>query len=438
MEKVKNDRYGEICHEIGFWFVPLVFETYGRPGEGTIRFLKEIAKLGAGRVRGGEGDKAATLITRNCRAIFAEIVEMERHPRKVGTALYNLEQSITSLQQTQEMMRQTMEGLVARVAALPPQLPPQVLPMSEEGTQQLVVPSQGPDLREQLPWIALKQLDKFTGRRDTVERFITDTNDYFTKLNVNVAPHRQLGLAKSFLCKELRDWFDLRVKRGMGFADWPALHEVLRRRYKEKYERRKARKQVLSLRCTGMVDDYNKEFSLLALKITNTSEEDLVEDYIEGLPPRIMYETDRIEPAILDEAMEKALDSEIWLKQASSRSQSRWSRGPPSDPSPVIDPTGPAPIELCGVGVRPSRRLPPRHPLIPQTVWESKGRLNRCLLCGENTHMMAACRNGPQLPPYMQTIQTTSQSRSPWPPRASPGFAPFVLGFGVTPGYPWP
>uniref|UniRef100_A0A0G4G2W4 Retrotransposon gag domain-containing protein n=1 Tax=Chromera velia CCMP2878 TaxID=1169474 RepID=A0A0G4G2W4_9ALVE len=237
---------------------------------------------------------------------------------QVETALYNLEQSITSLQQTQEMMRQTMEGLVARVAAPPPQLPPQVLPMSKEGTQQLVVPSQGPDLREQLPWIALKQPNEFTGRRDTVERFITDTNDYFT--NANVAPHRQLGLAKSFLCKELRDWFDLRVKRGMRFADWPALREVLRHRYKEKHERRKARKQVLSLRCTGMVDDYNKEFSLLALKITNASEEDLVEDYIEGLPPGIMYETDRMEPATLDKAMEKALDSEIWLKQASSRS----------------------------------------------------------------------------------------------------------------------
>uniref|UniRef100_A0A0G4I7G3 Uncharacterized protein n=1 Tax=Chromera velia CCMP2878 TaxID=1169474 RepID=A0A0G4I7G3_9ALVE len=38
----------------------------------------------------------------------------------------------------------------------------------------------------------------------------------------------------------------------------------------------------------------------------------------------------------------------------------------------------------------------------------------------------------------MRTIQTTSQSRSPWPPRASPGFAPFVPGFGATPGYPWP
>uniref|UniRef100_A0A0G4G4Q3 Retrotransposon gag domain-containing protein n=1 Tax=Chromera velia CCMP2878 TaxID=1169474 RepID=A0A0G4G4Q3_9ALVE len=206
-------------------------------------------------------------------------------------------------------MRQTMEGLVARVAAPPSQLPPQVVLMNEEGTQQLVVPSQGPDLREQLPRIALKQLDEFTERRDTVERFIIDTNDYFT--NANIAPHRQLGLAKSFLCKELRDWFDLRMKRSMGFADWPALHEVLRRKYKEKHKRRKARKQVLFLRCTGTVDDYNKEFPFLTLKITNTSEEDLVEDYIEGLPPGIMYETDRMEPAILDEAMEKALDSEI-------------------------------------------------------------------------------------------------------------------------------
>uniref|UniRef100_A0A0G4I7P7 Retrotransposon gag domain-containing protein n=1 Tax=Chromera velia CCMP2878 TaxID=1169474 RepID=A0A0G4I7P7_9ALVE len=98
------------------------------------------------------------------------------------------------------------------------------------------------------------------------------------------------------------------------------LEEKLEYTYKEKHERRKARKQVLSLRCTGTVDDYNKEFSLLALKITNASEEDLVEDYIEGLPPGIMYETDRMEPATLDAAMEKALDSEIWLKQASSHS----------------------------------------------------------------------------------------------------------------------
>jgi len=51
--------------------------------------------------------------------------------------------------------------------------------------------------------------------------------------------------------------------------------------------------------------------------------------------------------------------------------------------------------------------------------------------------MMAAYRNGPQLPLYMWTIETTFQSRSPWPPRASPGLAPFVPGFGATPGYPW-
>uniref|UniRef100_A0A0G4G8Z1 Uncharacterized protein n=1 Tax=Chromera velia CCMP2878 TaxID=1169474 RepID=A0A0G4G8Z1_9ALVE len=66
MEKVKNDRYGEICHEIGFRFVPLVFETYGRPGEGVVRFLKEVAKLAAGRVRGGEGHKAVQARLMDC------------------------------------------------------------------------------------------------------------------------------------------------------------------------------------------------------------------------------------------------------------------------------------------------------------------------------------------------------------------------------------
>uniref|UniRef100_A0A0G4G4Q4 Retrotransposon gag domain-containing protein n=1 Tax=Chromera velia CCMP2878 TaxID=1169474 RepID=A0A0G4G4Q4_9ALVE len=151
---------------------------------------------------------------------------------------------------------------------------------------------QGPEVeeREQVPRITLVKPETFTGRRDQTERFITDTDDYF--INAQVSYHRQLGIAKTFLSAPLRNWFDLRVKRGQGFADWPALREVLRGGYKEKHERRKARRKVLTLIYRGSVTDYNEDFSTLALKIPGANELDLVYNYIEGLPPIIRYEMD--------------------------------------------------------------------------------------------------------------------------------------------------
>uniref|UniRef100_A0A0G4IB39 Uncharacterized protein n=1 Tax=Chromera velia CCMP2878 TaxID=1169474 RepID=A0A0G4IB39_9ALVE len=77
----------------------------------------------------------------------------------------------------------------------------------------------GPEVEEceQVPRITLVKPETFTGRRDQTERFITDTDDYF--INAQVPHHRQLGIAKTFLSTPLRNWFDLRVKHGQGFAD---------------------------------------------------------------------------------------------------------------------------------------------------------------------------------------------------------------------------
>uniref|UniRef100_A0A0G4GXE5 Uncharacterized protein n=1 Tax=Chromera velia CCMP2878 TaxID=1169474 RepID=A0A0G4GXE5_9ALVE len=136
-----------------------------------------------------------------------------------------------------------------------------------------------------MPRITLAKPETFTGRHDQTERFIMDTDDYF--INAHVPHHRQLGIAKTFLSVPMRNWFDLRVKHGQGFAGWPALREVLRGRYKEKHKRRKARKKVLILMCKGFVTNYNEDFSTLALKILGANELDLVDDYIEGLPPVI-------------------------------------------------------------------------------------------------------------------------------------------------------
>uniref|UniRef100_A0A0G4HHW5 Retrotransposon gag domain-containing protein n=2 Tax=Chromera velia CCMP2878 TaxID=1169474 RepID=A0A0G4HHW5_9ALVE len=161
------------------------------------------------------------------------------------------------------------------------------------------------------------------------------------------------------------------LEDGIGFCDWPALKDTLLRRYRDKHVRRAAKKKITILRCTGTVSDYNNKFNVEALKLkkAGTSEWDLLDSYIEGLPPAVMFQTNRQEPQTLQEAMEKALDNEAWLQQASARG-GKWAKGAGPIPggSPPIDPTGPAPMELCGV----RRGMPLCDPRLPQALWEKR------------------------------------------------------------------
>uniref|UniRef100_A0A0G4HNI7 Retrotransposon gag domain-containing protein n=1 Tax=Chromera velia CCMP2878 TaxID=1169474 RepID=A0A0G4HNI7_9ALVE len=231
--------------------------------------------------------------------------QVENALQNLQQGFMTLQQGFAALQESNQQIQQILSGVVAAQSIAAPQ---PVFPA--EGALPLAAP-QGPEVeeREQVPRITLVKPETFTGRRDQTERFIMDTDDYF--INAQVPHHRQLGIAKTFLSAPLRNWFDLRVKRRQGFTDWPALYEVLRGRYKEKHERRKARRKVLTLMCKKSVTDYNEDFSALALKIPGANELDLVDDYIEGLPPVIRYETDRAEPITLEETMEKALDNEL-------------------------------------------------------------------------------------------------------------------------------
>uniref|UniRef100_A0A0G4HGD4 Retrotransposon gag domain-containing protein n=1 Tax=Chromera velia CCMP2878 TaxID=1169474 RepID=A0A0G4HGD4_9ALVE len=104
------------------------------------------------------------------------------------------------------------------------------------------------------------------GVQEKAERWCTDINGWFA--NAQTAPERQLGLAKSYLSPELKDWFDLvKLEDGIGFRNWPALKDTLLRRYRDKHVRRAAKKKIAILRYTGTVSDYNNKFDIEALKL---------------------------------------------------------------------------------------------------------------------------------------------------------------------------
>uniref|UniRef100_A0A0G4IEV0 Retrotransposon gag domain-containing protein n=1 Tax=Chromera velia CCMP2878 TaxID=1169474 RepID=A0A0G4IEV0_9ALVE len=289
------------------------------------------------------------------------------------------------------------------------------------------LPPQAPEVRKQVPRTTLKNPDVFTGVREKAERWYTDMDDWFA--NAQTAPERQLGLAKSYLSPELKDWFDLvKLEDGIGFCDWPALKNTLLRRYRDKHVCRAAKKKIAILRCTRTVSDYNNKFDVEALKLkkAGTSEWDLLDSYIEGLPPAVMFQTDRQELQTLQEAMEKALDNEAWLQQALTRG-GKWAKGAGLIPggSPPINPTGPAPMELCGV----RRSMPFCDPRLPQALWEERWRRRLCLRCGDPNHQMRQCWNGlrgpPPSPPQACAMYTSPFGGWREPPQRAARFSEF-------------
>uniref|UniRef100_A0A0G4GQY4 Uncharacterized protein n=1 Tax=Chromera velia CCMP2878 TaxID=1169474 RepID=A0A0G4GQY4_9ALVE len=189
-----------------------------------------------------------------------------------------------------------------------------------------------------------------------------------------------------------RGRFDLLLPLFLWRAGGAARRErgsLRRRRREEGKERRRtaraAKKKIAILRCTRTVSDYNNKFDVEALKLkkAGTSEWDLLNSYIEGLLPAVMFQTNRQEPQTLQEAMEKALDNEALLQQASARG-GKWAKGAGPIPggSPPIDLTGPAPMELCGV----RRGMLLCDPRLPQALWEERWRRGLCLRCGDSNH----------------------------------------------------
>uniref|UniRef100_A0A0G4GTN3 Retrotransposon gag domain-containing protein n=1 Tax=Chromera velia CCMP2878 TaxID=1169474 RepID=A0A0G4GTN3_9ALVE len=244
-------------------------------------------------------------------------------------------------------------------------------------------------------------------------------DDWFA--NAQTAPECQLGLAKSYLSPELKDWFELvKLEDGIGFRDWPALKDTLLRRYRDKHVRRAAKKRIAIFRCTRTVSDYNNKFDIEALKLKKVgkSEWDLLDSYIEGLPPAVMFQTNRQEPQTLQEAIEKALDNEAWLQQASAWGR-KWAKGvgPIPGGSPPINPTKPA------LGVR--HGMPLCNPRLPQALWEERWRRGLCLRCGDPNHQMRQCWNGLRGPPQARAMYTSPFGGWREPPQRAARFPEF-------------
>uniref|UniRef100_A0A0G4FPY4 Retrotransposon gag domain-containing protein n=1 Tax=Chromera velia CCMP2878 TaxID=1169474 RepID=A0A0G4FPY4_9ALVE len=114
------------------------------------------------------------------------------------------------------------------------------------------------------------------------------------------------------MSQDLKEWFDLYEVENGPFQNWELLKAALIEHYSDTLARQKARKDLKKCQCTGAgVDDYNKRFKPLVTKLKGRLiKEDIVEDYISGLPADVHLETNKAHPVNLVIAIKTASELE--------------------------------------------------------------------------------------------------------------------------------
>uniref|UniRef100_A0A0G4GT84 Retrotransposon gag domain-containing protein n=1 Tax=Chromera velia CCMP2878 TaxID=1169474 RepID=A0A0G4GT84_9ALVE len=100
------------------------------------------------------------------------------------------------------------------------------------------------------------------------------------------------------MSQDLKEWFDLYEVENGPFQNWESLKAALIEHYSDTLARQKARKDLKKCQCIGAgVNDYNKRFKPLVAKLKGRLiKEDIVEDYISGLPADVRLETNKAHP----------------------------------------------------------------------------------------------------------------------------------------------
>eukprot|EP00820_Chromera_velia_P025419 Cvel_9772.t1-p1 / transcript=Cvel_9772.t1 / gene=Cvel_9772 / organism=Chromera_velia_CCMP2878 / gene_product=hypothetical protein / transcript_product=hypothetical protein / location=Cvel_scaffold572:64651-66588(+) / protein_length=646 / sequence_SO=supercontig / SO=protein_coding / is_pseudo=false len=227
----------------------------------------------------------------------------------------------------------------------------------------------------------------FSGVRAKLTRWLKDVEDFY-KLK-KVLDLDKVLVAKNRISQDLKEWFDLYEVENGAFQNWKSLKAALIEHYSDTLARQKARKDLKKCRCTRAgIDDYNKRFKPLVTKLKGRLiKEDIVEDYISGLPADVRLETNKAHPVNLVIAMKTASELEVFLSGGEGlrggtrdfqRPSAFKSDGESAQRNSLLgQEERPVPMDLCRV-----HQLPP--PLTPaeRSLCIAEGRCFRCCLAG--------------------------------------------------------
>uniref|UniRef100_A0A0G4HNH0 Retrotransposon gag domain-containing protein n=1 Tax=Chromera velia CCMP2878 TaxID=1169474 RepID=A0A0G4HNH0_9ALVE len=155
----------------------------------------------------------------------------------------------------------------------------------------------------------------FSGKREELQRWLKDVEDFF-ELN-EVRESKKMKTAKGRLPAYLKEWYEkYEEEHGVTlFLNWESLKTELTERLKVTIERSIARAKLQALHCTEAlgVKKYNEAFSQLVGQLSHLWEEDVVEDYIKGLPNSITLDVAKAKTHTLLETQKEAAEIEAFL-----------------------------------------------------------------------------------------------------------------------------
>uniref|UniRef100_A0A0G4ICD3 Retrotransposon gag domain-containing protein n=1 Tax=Chromera velia CCMP2878 TaxID=1169474 RepID=A0A0G4ICD3_9ALVE len=134
----------------------------------------------------------------------------------------------------------------------------------------------------------------FSGKREELQRWLKDVEDFF-ELN-EVKESKKMKMVKGRLPAYLKEWYEKYKEEHGVFSNWESLKTKLTERLKVTMERSIAQAKLQALRCTEAlgVEKYNEAFSQLVGQLPHLWEEDVVEDYIKGLPNSIALDVAKV------------------------------------------------------------------------------------------------------------------------------------------------
>ena len=98
-------------------------------------------------------------------------------------------------------------------------------------------------------------------------------------------------------------------------ADWNGFKEILREHFLPHDYQRRLRQQLISLKCTDSIDNYNRKFLSLITQITSITDTDKLFYYVEGLQAQARFQVLSKEPKTLTIAMAIATQFETCINR---------------------------------------------------------------------------------------------------------------------------
>ena len=162
------------------------------------------------------------------------------------------------------------------------------------------------DIRDKL------KIPMYDGKRDfdSLEDWISKLEKYF-KILPREEPQMVL-LASMHLEGIAATWWrtyekDLELGMATEINSWEEFTGLLRKTFQDSYQIRKVRRDFLSLRQVGSVEEYNNKFREYTFKIRDLPKEELLFRYTNGLRTSLEADVTSFQPYDVEEAMQHAL-----------------------------------------------------------------------------------------------------------------------------------